>query len=126
MTYSRQFLAVPDTSFNILQPSLVSPYGRKFIQEVQAHHRQIYSWTVMDEKNMDWCIRREMDGVIVENVPKFLEMCETYTEERTYRWSLKLLLGFAYFNFWVYLFGVEFRRRYGSCIDDRIEADKDK
>ena len=110
----------------MLQPSLVSPYGRKFIQEVQAHHRRIYSWTVMDEKNMDWCIRREMDGVIVENVPKFLEMCETYKEEQTYRWSLKLLLGFAYFNFWVYLFGVEFRRRYGSCIENRVEADKDK
>ena len=90
MAYSRQFLAVPDTSFNILQASLVSPYGRKFLREVQAHHRQIYSWTVIDEKNMDWCIRREMDGVLVEDVPKFLEMCEPYKEETKYRWPLKL------------------------------------
>ena len=126
MAYSRQFLAVPDTSFNILQASLVSPYGRKFIREVQAHQRQVYSWTIIDEKNMDWCIRRGMDGIVVDNVPKSLEMRETYDEERKWRWSLKLLLGFAFLNFWVYLFSAVFRRRYGTCIDSRVEADKDK
>ena len=110
----------------MLQASLVSPYGRKFIREVQAHHRQIYSWTVIDEKSMDWGIRRGMDGIVVDNVPKSLELCETYDERRNCRWSLKLLLGFAFLNFWVYLFSAVFRRRYGTCIDTRVEADKDK
>ena len=126
MAYSRQFLTVPDTGFNMLQASLVSPCGRKFIREVQAHHRQIYSWTVIDEKSMDWCIRQGMDGIVVNDVPKFLEMCETYKEEKKYSWPLKMLLGFAYFNFWVYLFSAVFHRRYGTCIDRRVEADKDK
>lgn len=110
----------------MLQASLVSPYGRKFIREVQSHHRHLYSWTVIDEKNMDWCIRRGIDGIVVDNVPKFLEMCETYQEEKKCSWPLETLLRFAYFNFWVYLFGAVFHRRYGTCIDRPVEADKDK
>ena len=76
--------------------------------------------------NMDWCIRRGVDGIVTDNVPKFLEMCETFKEEKRYRWPMKLLLGFAYFNVWVYLFSTVFGRRYGTCIYRRVEVDKDK
>lgn len=96
------------------------------MRELQAHRRQIHSWTVSDEKNMDWCIRREVDGIVTDNIPKFLEMCQTFEEERRYRWPVKLLLGFIYFNFWVYLFSLLFRRRYGTCIDRRIKVNKNE
>lgn len=124
--YARQFLAVPNTSFSMTQASLVHPYGRKLIREMQAQDRQILSWTIDDEKNVDWCIRRGVDGIITDDVPKVLKMCEIFTEERRYRWSLKLLLGFITINFWIYLFGVVFSRRYGTCIDRRVEVDKNK
>ena len=75
---------------------------------------------------MDWCIGRGMDGMITDNVPKALEMCETYGEKRRYYWSLNVLLGLVKLNFWIYLFGVVFRRRYGTCIDGRDEVDKTK
>ena len=76
---------------------------------------------------MDWCIRRGLDGILTDNVPQALAMCETYKEERTYRWPVKMLLGFIHLNFWIYLFGVVFRRRYGTCIDGQVEVDrKDK
>ena len=109
-----------------MQASLVSPYGRGFIRQVQAHHQPIISWTVNDEKNIDWCIRRGLDGIITDNLPKVLEMCETYGEGRRYYWSMNVLLGFIRLNFWIYLFGLVFRRRYGTCIARRDEADKTK
>ena len=126
VAYSRQFLAVPNMGFNILQPSLVSPNGRKFIQELRANHRQVYSWTVSSEKNMDWCIRQGLDGIVTDNVPKFLGMCETFQEERKYPWPLKLLLGFTYINIWLYLFSVVFRKRYGTCVEKETKTDKTK
>ena len=128
VTYSHQFLAVPKAAFNILQVSLVAPWGRKFIHELQAHDRQVYSWTVNDEKNMDWCIRREMDGIVTDDIPKLLEMCKTFKKEKKYSWlgSVKLLLGFAYFNIWLLLFGTAFNRHYGRCIDRSVELSKRK
>lgn len=75
---------------------------------------------------MDWCIRRGVDGIITDNVPKLLKMCETYKEERRYRWSLNVVLEFIRLNFWFYLFGVVIRRRHGTCIDRRGEVDKNK
>ena len=129
-TYSRQFLTVPDTSFNILQASLVSPNGRNFLREIKARHGQIYSWTVSDAKSIDWCIRREVDGVVTDDIPKFLEMCKTFQEGKKPRWPIKLLLGFIYFNFWVYLFSVIFCRQYGTCIErqikQKVKDDKDR
>ena len=57
-------------------------------------------------------------------------MCETYSDQeekkKKYSWPLKMLLRFAYFHFCVYLFGAVFHRRYGTCIDRRVEADKDQ
>ena len=67
-----------------------------------------------------------MDGIITDNVPKFLELCEPYKEERKYRWSMNVLLGYIILNFWIYLFGVAFRQRHGTCIDRQSAIDKDK
>ena len=75
---------------------------------------------------MDWCIRRGLDGIVTDDIPKLLEMCETFENERRYRWPVKMLLGFAYFNVWVYLFSAVFRRHYGTCIHKQVESDKHK
>ena len=126
VTYCRQFLSVPNSSFSMLQPSAVSPFGRRFVRELQTRQRQVYTWTVNDEKNMDWCIRRGVDGVITDNIPKFLEVCKGFDLEKKPGWSLKMVLGFAYFNFWIFLFSAVFMRRYGTCIDGKTVIDKSK
>ena len=127
ITYARQLLAVPNTGFNVIQASYVSPYGRGFIRELQTHHhRQVYSWTVNDEKNMDWCIRRGMDGVVTDDVPKFLEMCRTFEEGKRYQWSVKMVLRFIISNIWVFIFNTIYLRWHGTCIDGRARADKNE
>ena len=67
-----------------------------------------------------------MDGIITDNVPKALKMCESHKEDKRYRWSMNVLLGFIYLNFWIPLFGVAFRQRHGTCIDRGSEVDKEK
>ena len=71
MTYSCQLRAVSSTSFNILPASLVFPSSRNFMDEFRVHHRQIRSWTVGDEKNMDWYKRRGVDGMVTDKVSTF-------------------------------------------------------
>ena len=124
ISYCRQYFAVPGSDFSMTQASLVSPSGRNFIRDIQANHRHILCWTVNDEKAIDWCIRRGLDGILTDNVPQALEMCERYNQERRYRWSLKTLLGFVHLNIWIYLFGVVFRRRYGTSIHKRSSGEK--
>ena len=77
-----------------------------------------------DEKNMDWCIRRGLDGVITDNIPKLVEMCKTFEEKKKYRWPMKLLFRFIYFNIWIYLFGVIVSGRFGKRIDRHVKVDK--
>ncbi|KAF2234993.1 PLC-like phosphodiesterase [Viridothelium virens] len=113
-TYCRQFLAVPNAGFNFFQPALISPSGRYFIRAVKAHRRQIYAWTVNDEKNMDWCIRRGVDGIVTDDVAKYFEICDKFNEHTRYGWPMKMLLQFMYFNVWVWVFGIIFSRRYGG------------
>ena len=124
ISYCRQYLAVPGSDFSITQASLVSPSGRKFIRDVQAKNRHILCWTVNDEKAIDWCIRWGLDGILTDNVPQALEMCESYNEKRRYRWSLKTMFGFVYLNIWIYLFGVVFRKRYGASITRQANVEK--
>lgn len=75
---------------------------------------------------MDWCIRQGVDGVVTDDIPKFVEMCEGFDEGRRYAWSLAMIRGFLFFNFWVFLFTTVWLRRYGVCVVKRIGADKDK
>ena len=115
-TYSRNFLTMPNTSFVMLYPTLVSPSGRKFIRTVKTQQRQIYAWTVNDEKGLDWCVKKGVDGIITDEVERFFAVCAASEEKASYRWSLALLVQFILVNFWVAVFDVIFPRRYGANI----------
>ena len=117
LSYSRQFLPVTNSSFAMIQASLLSPSGRRYIREMQARHQHIFAWTVNDDKVIDWCIGQGVDGIITDDVPKALKLCETYQGKSRYSWSWKMGWGFLKLNFWLYLWGVVFRKRYGTCID---------
>ncbi|KAI9658281.1 MAG: hypothetical protein M1821_002414, partial [Bathelium mastoideum] len=118
------FLAIDNVAFVMFQPALIFPSGRSFIQKAKAHRRQIYSWTVSDDKNIDWCIRQEVDGIVTDEVERALQMCDKHDGSAKYSWSMKTLLGYLYFNFYLYLFGLILSRRYSSCIDTTSEAKK--
>lgn len=115
--YSRQFCAIPNTGFNILQPTLVSPAGRSFVWDLQARRHPVYAWTVNDAKNMDWCIRRGVDGIFTDDVPRLQEMCATFDEKKMEgRWPAKILLQYAVLCVWVFLFDIIVFERYGTRI----------
>ncbi|KAI9714786.1 MAG: hypothetical protein M1820_000075 [Bogoriella megaspora] len=126
MAYSSQFLAVPNAGFIMLQPSIVPPWGRSFTKKATAHGRQIYAWTVNDEKNIDWCIRRGVDGIVTDDAVKVIRMCEKFDENVKYRWTVSMLVGLIYFNFYAFLFGLIISSRYGLTVIRQSESKKSK
>ncbi|KAF2426265.1 PLC-like phosphodiesterase [Tothia fuscella] len=77
-TYSRQFLSVPNISFNTLQQVLIGPFGARFIKAARNCGRPVFSWTVNAEKRMRWCIRHNLDGVCTDDPKRFLELCKDF------------------------------------------------
>lgn len=123
--YSRQFLAIPNCSFNILQATLVSPAGRKFIKEVKTKNRAIYSWTVNDETNMDWCIRRGLDGVITDEPKKYLDYRDAFDPASPVpKWDWATVMNFVRINVFAWLFGLLFWKRHGFKLDQQFLTDK--
>ena len=125
--YSRQFFPVSGCGFSMLNLSLVTPFGRRFIKNAHDRNHQVYSWVVNDDKNMDWCIRQGLDGVVTDNVPKFLETCISFDQAATPpSWSRKTLVGYLIFGFWTLVFDFVLRIRGGFRIVLRNETDKTK
>ena len=117
--YARQFLKVPNVSFNMLQKVLLGPIGARFIRDVKKQHRPIFVWTVNDSNLMKWSIQKEMDGVITDDPKKFNKICEEWEgeKERTARPSIAQWL----YTFWLYMiigiFGFSFRRRFPENVE---------
>ena len=88
------------------QKALIGPPGRYFLHEVQQADKQLFVWTVNDERWMEWCIRKNLgrrprrigskvegevvskmrgdaliDGVITDDPRLYLEVCERYEDE---------------------------------------------
>jgi glycerophosphoryl diester phosphodiesterase len=91
LSYSRHFFSVPNVSFNMLLAMLMAPGGKKFLRDArEVHHRLVYAWTVNEKDKMEWCIRRKLDGVVTDDVGKFLEVCERFDESRRVRLEISL------------------------------------
>ena len=110
----------------MLQASLVSPSGRKLISDAKSNQRRVYSWTVNDEKNMDWCIRKGLDGVITDDPRKYLDVCDKFAEELIPAWPPMLVLNFIRINIFAFIFGILFWQRYGFGLDKRYTVDKSR
>lgn len=78
LAYARQFFAFPNVSFNLFQKVLVGPLGGRFMRQCREWGRPLLAWTVNDEMWMEWCIRKEVDGVITDDPMLFLEVCRRY------------------------------------------------
>ena len=77
---------------------------------------------------MDWCINQGLDGIITDDIPKYLAMYENHGggNQKEYRWPVKLWLVYKYFNFWIYLFGLILHSRHGISVHDTMEMNKYK
>jgi glycerophosphoryl diester phosphodiesterase len=98
--YARQFLKVPNVSFNMLQKVLFGPIGANFIKDVKDAGRQIFIWTVNSDNMMRWGIQKEVDGVITDDPKRFKEICDNWTDnEPIVRPSVAQWL----YTFWLYM-----------------------
>lgn len=102
----------------MLLATLVLFDGRKLIREIQAAHRKLFVWTANDKKSIGWCIERNVDGIVTDDVAAFLRICDEYDAGSVGRWPVKSLLMFLNISFFILIFSVVFRRRHGTCFED--------
>ena len=121
-TYARLFFPVPNVSFNMLQVPLMGPIGSAFIRKAKMLNREIFAWTVNDEKKMRWCIRRELDGVITDDPKKFLDVCEDYMAdgERIERFSVKEVAHMLRIHLFLFVVTIIFKVKFGYRLDQRF------
>lgn len=81
VSYARQFESVPNVGFNLMAAMLMAPGGRGFIRDCREKlHRQLLAWTVNDKDKMEWCIRRQVDGVVTDDPSLFQSVCRRHDE----------------------------------------------
>ncbi|KAI1332631.1 PLC-like phosphodiesterase [Xylariaceae sp. FL0255] len=78
--YARYLTKVPNISFSILQFSLATPSGTKFIRDMKKLGIPVYVWTSNSADWMEWGIRQELDGVITDQVTLFHQVCDRMSE----------------------------------------------
>ena len=121
--YARQFISVPNTSFNMLQKVLFGPIGASFIRDVKKAGRPIYDWTVNDANLMKWSIQKELDGVITDDPKMFNEICDNWSfDAEPTAWITLMQWLYA---FWLYMiimvFSIPFRRRFPETVKDYLK-----
>lgn len=117
-TYARQFLQVENVGFNMMFYALLMPGGNQFLHDAQkVHKRKVLSWTINGEDNMKWCIRRGLDGVVTDEVEKYLEVADRFDEgEEKESWlpvDLKVLWTAMKAYIWVRVLLVFYKRKMG-------------
>ena len=122
ISYARQFLPIPNVSFNMLLPILMAPGGNKFLRDCKKAQKPVLAWTVNATEKMEWCIRREIDGVITDDPKLFLEVCRRYdpdSEEKGLSWKV----WFDVLRLWFFagLFGVLYRNRFAMKTKKRVQ-----
>lgn len=83
----------------MFQKMLLGPLGARFLRDCRRAESPVYVWTVNDERQMEWCIRKNLarghgegkagsgggqallDGVITDDPKLFLEVCRRWEDE---------------------------------------------
>ena len=117
---ARRFLSVSNISFNILQKSLMGPFGAKFLRDAKELKRLLYVWTVNEEDMMKWSIRKGVDGVITDDPKKFLDVCDRWDEgDHKVNLSWHQIFDIIRINLYVAIFTIVFWWKFGEGIDRR-------
>ncbi|KAL8931796.1 MAG: hypothetical protein Q9211_006728 [Gyalolechia sp. 1 TL-2023] len=113
-SYSRQFLALPNVSFNMRQKVLFGPSGARFARDVRAAGRPLFHWTV-DGEFMSWGIQNQADGVITDDPKRFLEVCDEWEQgKRKIHFDRNQWFQIVWVNIMVLLFQSILFCKYGS------------
>lgn len=67
--YAREFLKIPNISFNLLLAVLDGRQGECFLKDAHAAGRDVYTWTVNDTQVMKWTIAHSIDGTTSHVAP---------------------------------------------------------
>jgi phosphatidylglycerol phospholipase C len=105
----------------MVQWCLMGLGGKSFVRKAKQLNRQVYSWTVNQEKDMRWCIENELDGVIGDDPKKFLEVCaEWQIKPKPVKWTMGELYVLLKYQFLLTAFYFVFRWKFGSGIDPKF------
>ncbi|KAI1113925.1 PLC-like phosphodiesterase [Nemania sp. NC0429] len=75
-SYARCLTHIPNISFSMLRYTLASPSGGRFLRDMKELGIPVYVWTVDEENWMEWSIRKQLSGVITDEVALFHEVCD--------------------------------------------------
>ncbi|KAL8995157.1 MAG: hypothetical protein Q9169_005066 [Polycauliona sp. 2 TL-2023] len=121
-SYSRQFLRLPNVSFNILELSLFGLGGSRFVRDAKAAGRPLFFWTVNDDDHMRWSIKRGADGVITDDPKRFLEVCEEWEHgKRDTHFSRKQWYQLIWINLMIFIFGCIFWWKFGALPGGKVK-----
>lgn len=121
--YARQFLKAPNVSFNMLQRSLFGYSGRRFMRDVKAAKRPLFTWTVNDDNLMRWCIRKELDGVVTDDPKKFNQICDEWEDEKKQpaKQTLRQWLSTIWVWILIMVYSFPFRRRWPETVEQMLK-----
>jgi hypothetical protein len=120
-TYARQFLSVPNISFNMIQAVLIGPMGSWFIRDAKKLRRPVFAWTVNHDNRMQWCIRKGLDGVFTDDPKRFLELCAEWVKNPAKeRFGFRDWLDVIRIQVFATIFVWLFRYKFGWGIDPRF------
>jgi hypothetical protein len=81
--YARQFFKVPNVSFSIRQRVLIGSAGDRFLDDARAAEHPVFVWTVNQVSMMRWSIRKRVDGVLTDDVVKYIKVCDEFDNKYT-------------------------------------------
>ncbi|KAI0973986.1 PLC-like phosphodiesterase [Xylaria arbuscula] len=73
--YARCLVDIPNISFSLMQHTLASSSGGRFLREMKQSGIPVYIWTVNQESWMEWSIRKGLSGVVTDEVALFHDVC---------------------------------------------------
>ncbi|WPG99088.1 Hypothetical protein R9X50_00189700 [Acrodontium crateriforme] len=121
VAYAEQFLAMDNISFVMMQATLLSPRGRNFIKRAKVAGRQVISWTVNDEYDLDWVVKRKLDGVITDDPKRFVDLMDPSNGKAiSASRPLSKIPGLVRINFLVSTFSWLFGWKHGYGIERRF------
>jgi len=114
--YVHHFFAVPNISFNFLQPILMTPFGRSLISKAHSQRpaRPVFAWTANDETRMRYDIEQGVDVVITDDPKLFLEISEGWADGKKSTWGISVWLDVVWINILGIVYGYLFQRRFGD------------
>ncbi|TVY78138.1 Phosphatidylglycerol phospholipase C [Lachnellula suecica] len=118
ISYARQFLKIPNLSYNMFLMLLVGPRGNALLRDLKkSRSSSTFLWTVNEESWMKWGIRKDVDGVITDDPKKYLEVCKSYNKSEWLWHSWASWKAIIKMHLRALTWGFAFRYKHGYFVD---------